>query len=262
MEPVSTDARRIDLNCDLGEGFGHWQLGDDETLLGIVTSANVACGYHAGDAPTMRRVCDRAVAAGVVIGAQVGYRDLAGFGRQFIDVPPQRLRDEIVHQIGALDTFARLAGDRVRYVKPHGALYNAIVHHRAQAQAVVEAVVSYGGALPVLGLPGSLFLQVAGAAGLPAVVEAFADRGYTSDGWLVPRDEPGAVLTDPGDITDRSVQMAIRGEVTAVTGEPVRLDPASICVHGDTRGAAAIARAVRAALGRAGVQVQSFAGPR
>lgn len=251
----------VDLNSDLGEGYGRWSLGDDEALLGVVSSANVACGYHAGDASTMRRVCDRAVESGVAIGAQVAYHDLAGFGRRFIDIAPRELSDDIVYQIGALDGFARAAGSRVRYVKPHGALYNAIVHHEQQAAAVVAAVLHYDRDLPVLGLPGSAWLRLADEAGLTTVHEAFADRAYTPQGTLVPRREPGAVLVDPVEITARCVAMANGEPVTDVEGNPLHLAPESICVHGDTEGAVEIARSVRAGLERAGVTVASFAAP-
>jgi 5-oxoprolinase (ATP-hydrolysing) subunit A len=248
----------VDLNSDLGEGYGQWDLGDDEALLGAVTSANVACGYHAGDASTMRRVCDRAVQVGVAIGAQVAYNDLAGFGRRFIDIAPHELTDDIVYQIGALDGFARAAGSGVRYVKPHGALYNAIVHHEEQAAAVVAAVLHYDRDLPVMGLPGSAWLRLADEAGLTTVHEAFADRAYTPAGTLVSRREPGAVLHDAEEITRRCVAMA-RGEpVTDVEGNPLTLQPESICVHGDTEGAVQIARAVRAGLEQADITVAPF----
>jgi 5-oxoprolinase (ATP-hydrolysing) subunit A len=151
----------VDLNSDLGEGFGHWSLGDDDALLEVVTSANVACGFHASDPSIMRKVCDEAVRRDVAIGAQVGYRDLPGFGRRFIDIEPAALTQDVIYQIAALDGFARVAGSRVRYVKPHGALYNAIVHHEEQAAAVVQALVDYDATLPVLGLPGSAWLRLA-----------------------------------------------------------------------------------------------------
>lgn len=249
----------VDLNSDLGEGYGQWALTDDEALLGVVTSANVACGFHAGDASTMRAVCDQAVRNGVVIGAQVSYHDLAGFGRRFIDVPPQALTDDIVYQIGALDGFARAAGSSVRYVKPHGALYNAIVHHEEQAAAVVAAVRHYDRDLPVMGLPGSAWLRLAEQAGLTTVREAFADRAYTPEGSLVSRREPGAVLADPAEITRRCVAMAAGETVADVAGNPLTLHPDSICVHGDTQGAVEIARRVRAGLEDAGVTVTPFA---
>src|SRR3954469_16310537 len=188
---------RVDLNSDLGEGFGQWTLGDDDALLDVVTSANVACGFHASDPSIMSRVCARATGSGVAIGAQVGYRDLAGFGRRFIDMEPDALTADVIYQIGALEAFARVAGSRVRYVKPHGALYNAIVHHEEQAAAVVAAVRDYSAELPVLGLPGSAFLRAAEKAGLRTVREFFVDRGYTPSGTLVPRREPGPVFCAP-----------------------------------------------------------------
>lgn len=252
----------IDLNADLGEGFGLWRLGDDEALLRVVTSANVACGFHAGDPATMRRVCASAAAAGVRIGAQVGYRDLAGFGRRDIDYDPHDLADDVLYQIGALDAFARAAGDRVRYVKPHGALYNRIVHDAVQAEAVVRAVLAYGAALgvslPVLGLPGSVFLELAAASGLRTVSEAFADRAYTAAGTLVARSIPGSVLAEADEIAARAVGFAVEGAVTAITGERVEVRAESLCLHGDSPDAVASARAVREALETAGVGVGAF----
>jgi UPF0271 protein len=249
----------VDLNSDLGEGFGHWPLGDDEALLGVVSSANVACGFHAGDPSIMRRVCAQAVAADAAIGAQVGYRDLPGFGRRFIDIEPEALTDDVLYQIGALDGFARVAGSRVRYVKPHGALYNTIVHHEEQAAAVVAAVLAYDPTLPVLGLPGSVWLRQAAEARLTTVHEAFADRAYTPEGTLVSRRLPGAVLHDAPLIAERCVAMA-RGEpIEDVDGGKLVLEPQSICVHGDTPGAVAIARSVREAVEAAGVTVRAFA---
>ena len=249
----------IDLNADLGEGFGIWQLGDDEALLDVVTSANVACGFHAGDPTTLRRTCAIAAERGVVVGAQVGYRDLAGFGRRFIDVAPRELADDVVYQIGALDGMCRVAGTAVRYVKPHGALYNAIVHHEEQAAAVVAAVRDYSPDLPVLGLPGSAFLRAAEQAGLRAVPEFFVDRGYTPEGALVPRREAGALLHDPEEVTARVLRLVSDGVVAAVDGSDVAVRAASACVHGDSPGAVEMARAVRAGLAEAGVTVRAFA---
>src|SRR4051794_13929459 len=251
--------RRVDLNSDLGEGFGHWALGDDDALLGVVTSANVACGFHAGDASIMRRVCARAVESSVAIGAQVGYRDLPGFGRRFIDVEPEALTQDVIYQIGALEAFARVAGSRVRYVKPHGALYNAIVHHEEQAAAVVRAVVDYDPTLPVLGLPGSAWLRRAEEAGLTVVPEAFADRAYTPEATLVSRRVPGAVLEDADEIARRCVAMATGEPITDVEGGSLTVTAGSICVHGDTAGAVRIAGAVKEALTEAGVTVAPFA---
>jgi 5-oxoprolinase (ATP-hydrolysing) subunit A len=255
---MSHHTARIDLNSDLGEGFGLWKLGDDEALLSIVTSANVACGFHAGDPAIMRRTCETAAARGVAIGAQVGYRDLAGFGRRFIDVRPDELADDIIYQIGALDAFARVAGTRVRYVKPHGALYNAIVHHEAQAAAVVAAVRAYDSGLPVLGLPGSAWLRQAGAADLKTIAECFADRAYTPEGTLVPRNVTGAVLDDPRQVAERSVRMA-RGEpIEAIDGTPLTITADSICVHGDSPGAVAMAFEVGEALKANGIALAPF----
>lgn len=249
---------RIDLNADLGEGFGRWRLTDDEALLAVVTSANVACGFHAGDPATMRRVCDLAAERGVVIGAQVSYRDLAGFGRRTMDVPPDELAAEVAYQIGALEVFARAAGAAVAYVKPHGALYNRAVQDAEQAEAVVAGVRMAGG-LPVLGLPGSRLLAAAERAGLAAVPEAFADRAYTAAGTLVSRREPGAVVDDADAVVARAVALARDGRVTASTGEEVAVAARSLCVHGDTPGAALLAARVRRELEDAGLRVEAFA---
>lgn len=249
----------IDLNADLGEGFGQWTLGDDDALLDIVTSANVACGFHAGDPSVLRRVCDKAAERGVSIGAQVGYRDLAGFGRRFIDMVPDELTQDVLYQIGALEAFARVAGTRVRYVKPHGALYNAIVHHEEQAAAVVAAVKAYDHTLPVLGLPGSAWLRQAEEAGLHTVKEAFADRNYTPEGTLVSRREADAVLHDAEMIAQRCVGIATTGRLTAIDGTEVAAEADSLCVHGDTDGAVEVARRVRAALDEGGITVRAFA---
>ncbi|MGW2959916.1 LamB/YcsF family protein [Streptomyces sp. NPDC001220] len=249
----------IDLNADLGEGFGRWRLTDDEQLLSVVTSANVACGFHAGDAATMRRVCELAAARGVTIGAQVSYRDLAGFGRRSMDVPPAELAAEVAYQIGALEVFARAAGARVAYVKPHGALYNRVVHDGEQAAAVVDGVLLASASLPVLGLPGSRLLELAGKAGLPAVTEAFADRAYTDEGTLVPRGREGAVVSDPEAVVERSVELARSGSVTAHSGARIAVRARSLCLHGDTPGAVELARRVRTRLTEAGVTVTAFA---
>jgi UPF0271 protein len=249
----------MDLNADLGEGFGSWAMGDDSALLDVVTSANVACGFHAGDPSIMRRVTGEAVERGVAIGAHVGYADKAGFGRRFVDIEPAALRDEVVYQIGALDAFARIAGDRVRYVKPHGALYNTIGSHEEQAAAVVGAVADYDKTLPVLGLPGSAWLRLAMDAGLTVVHEAFADRAYTAEGTLVSRRLDGSVLHDADEIAARCTAMATGRPIQDNAGGSLTLSPASICVHGDTPGAVVIARRVRAAVEGAGVTLRPFA---
>lgn len=251
-------ADRMDLNADLGESFGRWVLGDDEALLPQLTSANVACGFHAGDPTVLRRSCAGAAALGVRIGAQVSYRDLAGFGRRFMEVSHNELRDDVLYQLGALQAFARVAGARVRYLKPHGALYHAVVSNRGQAAAVIEAVSQFDPGIAVLGLPGSVLLQTAAAAGLRAVPEAFADRRYTADGGLVPRSQPDAVLTDPGQVRDQVLQLVTTGTVTAQTGQTVQVPAESLCLHGDTPSAAALAGLVRAAIEGAGCVVRPF----
>ncbi len=249
----------VDLNADLGESFGRWTLGDDDAMLGLVTSANVACGFHAGDATTLRRTCARAAEAGVVVGAQVGYRDLAGFGRRFLDMDPVELTDDVLYQLGALDGLCRVAGVAVRYLKPHGALYNAVVHHEGQARAVVDAVRAYDSGLPVLGLPGSALLAAAEAAGLRAVPEFFADRGYSASGTLVPRSEPGALLHDPAEVAGRVRRLLADGLVRAVDGTEVAVRAESVCLHGDSPGAVGMAAAVRAGLEAAGIGLRAFA---
>ncbi|GAB2883461.1 LamB/YcsF family protein [Nocardioides pacificus] len=251
-------AARVDLNSDVGESFGRWVLGDDEALLALVSSANVACGFHAGDPVTLHTTCSHAVAQGVVVGAQVGYRDLAGFGRRFIDMEPAELTADVLYQIGALEAMARAAGTRVRYVKPHGALYNAVAHHQEQADAVVAAVRAWDPTLPVLGLPGSALLAAVEAAGLRAVQEVFADRGYTAQGTLVPRREPGAVLTDPEVVARRVVRMVTEGVVDAVDGTTLSVSAESVCVHGDSPDAMRMAGRIREELALAGVDVESF----
>ncbi|MFE9102815.1 LamB/YcsF family protein [Actinomadura geliboluensis] len=247
----------IDINADLGEGFGIWELGDDLALLDVITSANVACGFHAGDPLIMRRVCAAAVARGVTIGAQVSYRDLAGFGRREMDVAASELTAEVLYQIAALDGIARAEGGRVAYVKPHGALYNRVSRDPVQAGAVVEAVRAYDPSLPLLTLPGSAVHGV--AEGLTVVAECFADRAYTPSGGLVSRREPGAVVHDEDAVVQRAVRMAVDGTVVAVDGSEVSLKARSICVHGDTPGAVSLAQSVRSALSGAGVALESFA---
>ncbi|WP_181313054.1 LamB/YcsF family protein [Nocardioides campestrisoli] len=254
-----TSSTTVDLNSDLGEGLGSWAMGDDEALLSVVTSANVACGFHAGDPSIMRRVARQAGSGGVAIGAHVAYRDQMGFGRRFIDMDAETLTDEVVYQIGALDGLARTAGQRVTYVKPHGALYNTIVTHEVQAAAVVAAVKAYDDSLVLLGLPGSEVLRQAEAAGLRTAHEAFADRAYTPEGHLVSRKQPGSVLHDPGAIARRCVAMAAGEPIEDVNGDPLTLRADSICVHGDTPGAVAIAQQVRAGLEQAGVRLAPFA---
>lgn len=252
MEAMTLPAQppAVDVNADLGEG-----VGDDATMVALVSSANVACGFHAGTPIELRRTCELAVASDVRIGAQVSYPDWDGFGRRFMDIDSDQLIADVLFQIGALTAIARSVGGTVDYVKPHGALYNAIVGHREQARAVVTAVADAG--LPLMSLPGSVALELAREAGVPVFTEAFADRAYTPQGTLVPRTEPGSVLTDSAAVAARVVQLATTGAITAIDGTPIAVHADSICLHGDTPGAVAHATAVRAALAEAGVLVRA-----
>jgi UPF0271 protein len=249
----------IDLNSDLGEGFGRWTLGDDAEMLGIVTSANIACGFHAGDPLVIRETVLGARDAGVAIGAHVGYRDLAGFGRRNMDVSSAELVSDVVYQIGALQGIARAAGTTVTYVKPHGALYNTIVHDTRQARDVITAISEIDPTLAVLGLPNSEVLRAADAAGLRCVTEAFADRAYTPAGTLVSRREAGSVLHDAEQVAARMVQLATERTLTAIDGSTIQVSADSICVHGDSPGATEMARHVRLALTAAGIDLTAFA---
>ncbi|MGC3995723.1 MAG: 5-oxoprolinase subunit PxpA [Propionicimonas sp.] len=249
----------MDLNADLGESYGAWSMGDDAALLEVVTSANIACGFHAGDPLTMARTVALAAERGVVVGAHVGYRDRDGFGRRFIDVDPEELRAETVYQLGALAGACRAAGTTLNYVKPHGALYHAIATHAGQAQAVVSAIISFDPSLALLGLPDTIATRLAREAGLRTVAEAFADRAYAADGGLVPRGVPGAVLHDPAQVASRIVGLVTTGTIEAVDGTRVAVAADSVCVHGDSPGAVDMARAVRAALEQAGVELRPFA---
>ena len=248
----------VDLNADLGEGFGAWSMGDDDALLGVVTSANVACGFHAGDPQIMLTTCRIAAERRVGVGAHVAFRDLHGFGRRRLPVTPEEMYADVVYQLGALRAAAHAAGTRVSYVKPHGELYNAAVVDRTLADAVVSACADVDPALAVLALPGSELLAAASAHGLTPVVESFADRAVMPDGTLVPRRQPGSVLHDPDEIAQRVVRLVTEHRVTAIDGTDIDVRPDSVCVHGDTPGAVEIARHIRAALLAAGVDVQPF----
>lgn len=251
-------AQRIDLNADLGESYGRWSLGDDVALLDVITSANVACGFHAGDPATIARTVAAAVERGVRIGAQVSYPDLVGFGRRTMDVEPDDLTADVIYQIGALDGFCRSNGTSIGYVKPHGALYNRIVDDEQQARAVVAALLRWDGQLPLMTIAGSVAAQVAAEAGVRVVGEVFADRAYTAAGRLADRRHPNAVLTDPDVIAGRAVAMVTSGVVRAASGEQLDIAAESICVHGDTPDAVAIARRVRQSLEATGVEVRAW----
>lgn len=240
-----SETGRIDLNSDVGEAYGAWPGGPDEELMPLLTSVNVACGFHAGDPSTIHRTCRLARENGCVIGAQVSYPDLVGFGRRFIDMQAGDLTDAVLYQLGALDAFAKVERARVLYVKPHGALYNAIVHHEKQARAVVDAVAQFDANLAVLGLPRSAVEDACNAAGVRFVSEGFADRTYRHDGTLVPRTQPDALVTDPYLAAGQALQLAAWGV-------------GSICVHSDTPGAVGILRAVAHALAEDGYRLEPF----
>lgn len=250
-------SRYIDLNADLGETTAGNPVADDAAMLTMVSSANVATGFHAGDPHSIAGTLREAAKAGVTVGAHPAYHDPAGFGRRFIDYAPNELADEITYQIGALDALARAAGTKVSYVKPHGALYNTIVHHAAHAQAVVDGVRAYGD-LPLLLLPGGKAVELAEKAGLRVVREAFADRGYNPDGTLVSRREPNAVLHDADEVAQRVFQVAESGAVTAIDGTVLNVDAESVCMHGDSPGSVALMRSVVERLEREGITVRSF----
>ena len=247
----------VDLNSDLGESFGAWTMGDDAAMLPLVSSANLACGFHAGDPLGMLTACRTALAHGVTIGAHPSYRDRVGFGRRDMEIAPEELGAELLYQVGGLVGVAESIGARVAYVKPHGALYTRMAVDPAIADVVAEAAATL--ALPVLGPPLSAVETACSRAGVRFVREAFADRAYLADGTLAPRGLPGAVITDPSEVADRAERIVTDGEVTALDGSTVGVRVDSLCVHGDTVGAVQLAHAVRHALTRAGVRIAAFA---
>ncbi len=249
---------RIDLNSDLGEHFGSWRMGDDEAMLGIVTSANVACGFHAGDPRSILETLRSAAARGVTVGAHVAYPDLVGFGRREMNLADAELEADVMYQIGALQALARVAGTEVRYVKPHGALYNTIAHDERQAAAVIRAMRAVDPELPLVCLAASRLVEQAEAAGMRAVPEAFADRAYEPSGALVSRREPGSVLHDPAEVADRMLRLVRDGVVVARDGSEVAVRAESICVHGDSEGAVQMAAALCERLTGAGVTLSAF----
>ena len=248
----------MDINSDLGESFGAWRMGDDATMLGIVTSANVACGFHAGDPAGILETLRAAAQRGVAVGAHVAYPDLVGFGRRNMDPTSQELVADVIYQIGSLQGLAAAAGTRVRYVKPHGALYNTIAQDERQANDVITALLAVDPGLTLMALAGSPLIGWARARGLRVVAEAFADRAYNDDGSLVSRRLPGAVLHDTDAIAERMLRLVQTGEVESITGRSVPVQADSICVHGDSPGAVEMARRIRARLEQAGVALRPF----
>ena len=248
-------SHRIDLNCDMGEGYGAWPLGQDEALLDLVTSANIACGFHAGDPATMARTVRWAVAKGVALGAHPSLPDLQGFGRRAMAVSPAEVRDLVLYQLGALDAFARAAGGRLRHLKAHGALYNMAARDRALADAIAGAVRDFDPALVLVGLSGSEQIKAGQALGLACASEVFADRGYEPDGSLTPRGRPDAMIEDEDLAVARVLRMVREGRVASRTGADVPLQADTVCIHGDHPKALAFARRLREALAAAGVEV-------
>ncbi|MEQ4622587.1 5-oxoprolinase subunit PxpA [Providencia vermicola] len=250
----------IDLNSDLGESFGQWQMGNDNAMLKVVSSANVACGFHAGSPEGIFNTLIEAKANHVVVGAHVGYPDLVGFGRRNMDISSNELIADVIYQIGALKGLAVAAGCHVDYVKPHGALYNTIAHDKRQGMAVIEAICAIDPQLVLVALAGSPLIEWAKESGLTVVAEAFADRAYHANGTLVSRKEVGSVLHDPEQVAQRMLQFVNEGGVMSIEGTFTPIDAGSICVHGDSPGALAMAQKVRELLQQNGVEITAFAG--
>ncbi len=248
---------RIDLNADLGEGFGAWTMGSDQEILGFVTSANVACGFHGGDPSVIDRTVALALRAGVAVGAHPSHFDLRGFGRREIQTSPTEVENDVVYQVGAVQAFARSHGHALVHVKPHGALYNQAARDERLARAIARAVARVDRQLVFVGLASSAPMrQAAEAEGLRYAAEAFVDRAYGPDGHLVPRSVPGSVLDDPERAAGQAVMIARERAVVSVEGTRVALEADTLCLHGDNPHATLIARAVRRALGEAGVAVR------
>lgn len=250
--------KKIDLNSDLGESFGQWQLGDDAAILPLVSSANVACGFHAGSPAHLLNTLKAATAQSVIVGAHVSYPDLVGFGRRNMDLASDELTADVIYQIGALQGLAQAAGTEVRYVKPHGALYNTIAHNERQALAVIDAILAINPQLPLVCLAGSSLVSLAQQKGLKTVSEVFADRAYHSDGTLVSRQQAGAVIHDVEQVAGRMLQWVTEGGLISIEGDFTPIEAQSICVHGDTPEAVAMATQIRHLLESQGIVIASF----
>jgi len=251
---------RIDLNSDLGESFGPWPMGQDAALMDSISSANVACGFHAGDPGAMRATIALARTKSVAVGAHPGFPDLVGFGRREMKATPAEVEDFVLYQVSALAGMAAAQGVRLQHVKAHGALYNMACRDRALADAIAKAVVAFDRSLILFGLPGSELLHAGEAAGLPVAAEVFADRAYDPDGSLTSRSKPGSVIHDPAKVVARAVRMVQERQVIAVDGSTIALRADTICLHGDTPGAADLARAVRKGLESAGIRIAALSG--
>ena len=248
----------IDLNADLGESFGHWRMEGEAEVLPLVSSASIACGYHAGDPVTMRRSVRLAREHGVTVGAHPGYPDLVGFGRRDLAASPEEVTAMVIYQVGALGAICRAEGTAVRYVKPHGALYNRAAVDEATAAAVAEGVRLAGDGLALLALAGSALEGAGRAAGIPTAREAFADRAYRADGTLAPRSQAGSVLHDPEQVVAQALSLALDGRVATLEGDVLAIRPASLCVHGDNPQAPALLAAIRRAFADRGLAVAPF----
>jgi UPF0271 protein len=247
--------KRIDLNCDMGESFGAWRMGADAEVMPYVSSANIACGFHAGDPATIRKTVRLAVDHGVAIGAHPSLPDLQGFGRRAMRISPQEMYDLVLYQAGAVEAFARAAGARLHHVKCHGALYNMAANDDALSEAMVRAVRDLGNGVIVYALSGSRNLEKARQAGIPVAAEVFADRGYSDDGTLAPRDTPGGVIEDAPKAVAQALAMVGEGYVTSLSGRRVPVAPDTICLHGDQPDAVAFAKALRKAFTEKGISI-------
>ena len=247
---------KIDLNCDLGESFGAYQLGKDPDIIPLISSANVACGFHAGDPDTMAKTVRLCKENGVSVGAHPGFPDLQGFGRRGMHLSAEEVRNLVVYQIGALDAFCQSAGCQLRHVKPHGALYNMAARDPALSRAICQGIHAYDSNLILLGLSGSELLRQAGEMGLPCAAEVFADRAYEDDGTLVARTRPGAMILDEEEAVCRVIRMIREHRVTSVNGKDIAICPDSVCVHGDSEKALLFVKKIRAALEREGIAIR------
>jgi UPF0271 protein len=250
--------RVISLNTDIGEGFGAWQIADDAALLEVVTDANLACGFHASDPDIMRATCEVAASRNITVGAQVGFDDLRGFGRRFIEVDPASITNDVLYQLGALSAFTAIAGQRTGYLKIHGALYHAAVARAEYADAVVAAMTLYDATMPLMCQPGTSLFDAATAAGLRVIAEGYIDRAYTAEGLLVPRSIAGSVITDLDECVSRALLLAMENRVKTCDGTTIEVAAHSLCIHSDSPGAPQLARAVREALEGAGVSVAAL----
>ena len=244
---------KIDFNCDMGESFGMYKMGFDEEVIKYITSANIACGFHASDPIWMRHTVQLAEEHGVAVGAHPGFPDLKGFGRRNMAITPEEAKNDVIYQIGALQAFTR--SKKLQHVKPHGAMYNQAVNDEALARAICEAVLEVDLDMILLALMGSPWVKIAEDMGLRVAREIFADRALNADGTLVPRSHPRAVLDDIQEVAERSVKMVTEGRATAITGEEIEVRADSLCLHGDTPGAVEMARLLKRELEAAGVQI-------